>query len=210
MKKIKLLLDNFYLLNEEVYKNGKIIFSKKTKFNFPRFSFIILSARKFDKEKIINILNSFNQKEIYEYVFIVGKDEDKDWLLKNLNLLNGKVILNPNPQDVLYTSIKLSIRAISEKVDYICFHFSILSNIKKETVNYLIDRVIKSDKEIFIPTYNSKRGHPIIFKKEMKKILFDLRKEKGLPYILKKYKDKIEEIEVSDSGVLKWELQHGI
>ncbi len=203
MKKIKLLLDNFYLLNEEVYKNGKIILSKKTEFNYPRFSFIILSARKFDKEKIINILNSFNQKEIYEYVFIVGKDEDKDWLLKNLNLLNGKVILNPNPQDVLYTSIKLSIRAISEKVDYICFHFSILSNIKRETVKYLIDKVIKSDKEIFIPTYNSKRGHPIIFKKEMKKILFDLRKEKGLPYILKKYKDKIEEIEVGDSGVLK-------
>lgn len=210
MKKIKLLLDNFYLIKDDVFKNGKVIFSRKFKFNYPRFSLIILSARKFDKEKIINILNSFNQKEIYEYIFIVGKEDDKDWLIKNFNLLNGKVILNPNPEDVLYTSIKLSMRAISERVDYICFHFSILSNIKRETVKFFIDRVIKSDKDIFIPTYNSKRGHPIIFKKEMKSVLCNLRKEKGLPYILKKFKDRIEEVEVTDLGVLKWKLQHGI
>ncbi|MCX8094596.1 MAG: NTP transferase domain-containing protein [Caldisericia bacterium] len=203
MKKIKLLLDNFYLLNEEIYKNGKVIFSRKFDFNYPRFSFIILSARKFDKEKILKILNSFNQKEIYEYIFIVGKEEDKNWLMNNLNILNGKVIVNPNPQDVLYTSIKLAMRGISEKVQYICFHFSTLSNIKSETVKYLIEKIIKTDKEIFIPTFNNKRGHPIIFKISMKKILFNLRKEKGLPYILKKYKDKIEDIEVDDIGVLK-------
>lgn len=203
MKKIRLLLDDYYLSNEDVYKNGKVIYSTKINFNYFKFSLIILSARKFDKEKILKILNSFNQKEIYEYIFVVGKKEDKEWLIKNLNILNGKVILNPNPHDVLYTSIKLSLRAISERIDYICFHFSVLSEIKKETVNYLIERVIKSDKDIFIPIYLSKRGHPIIFKKKMKKILSSLRKEKGLPYILKNFKDRIEEIEVSDVGILK-------
>lgn len=209
MNKIKLLLDDYYLLDEEVYKNGHVIYTKKINFNYSKFSLIILSARKFDKDKILKILNSFNQKEIYEYIFIVGKEEDKNWLVKNVNLLNGKIILNPNPQDVLYSSIKLSMKAISKRIDYICFHFSVLSDIKKETIQFLIDKIIKSEKDIFIPIYKNKRGHPIIFKTSMKEILCKLRKEKGLPYILKNFKDKIEEIEVNDIGVLKWELRLG-
>jgi len=210
LKKIKLLLDDLYLKNGYVLKDDKLFYSTKYEFNLPRFSLILLSARNFNKEYIKKLLNSFNQKEIYEYIFIVGNNNDKEWLIKNLDLINGKVALNPNPHDVLYTSIKIGIKAMSLKSNFIIFHFSTLSNIKGETIKYLIDSVLKSEKDIFIPIYENKRGHPIIFRINMKEVLCELRKEKGLPYILKKFQDKIEEIEVGDLGVLRWELQLGI
>jgi molybdenum cofactor cytidylyltransferase len=203
LKKIKLLLENFYLKDDSIYKNDKLFYSYKLKFDYPKFSIIVLAAKKFNKEGILNIIKIYNQKEIYEYIFVVGKDDNKNWILENLNILNGKVVLNPNPNDVLYTTIKIGLKVLSENIDYIILQFSTLSNIKKETVDLIIERVKKSKKEIFIPIYENKKGHPIIFKKTMKKILCNLRKEKGLPYLLKKYKDKIEYIEVFDPGVVK-------
>ncbi len=203
MKQIKLLLDGFYLKGDYVYKNGYPFYSLKLNIFYPKFSTIVLAARRFDKESIKKIVNIFGQKEIYELIFVVGNEENKNWLINNIDILNGKVALNPNPSDVLYTSIKIGLRAISEKADFISLQFSTLSNIKKDTIDLIIKKIIKSDNEIFIPVYENKKGHPIIFKKTLKSVLCNLRKEKGLPYILKKYKEKIEYIEVFDQGVIK-------
>ncbi len=201
-KEVKLLIDNLYLKNGVVYKNDKIFYKYKDNFLKYRFSLLILSAKNFNLYNIKKIIETFSFPEITDFVIVVGNDSDKNLIIKNFENLNGKVTVNPEPQDVLYSSLKVGLKAISRRVNFIILQFSSLHNIKKETVKILIEKAIESKKDIIIPTFNKKRGHPIVFKSNLIPLFNSLRKEKGLPYLLKNYKDCIEEVEVSDKNIL--------
>ncbi|MGQ9845440.1 MAG: NTP transferase domain-containing protein, partial [Caldisericia bacterium] len=168
-----------------------------------RFSLLTLSARNFKLENIQKIIDIYTFKEITDYVFVVGDKNQKDLLIKNYKFYNGKVTINPEPKDVLYSSIKIGLKAVSRNIDFIILQFISLIRINKGTIEFLIERTKLTEKDIIIPTFNKRRGHPIIFKSKLIPIFNSLRKEKGLPYLIKNYKDCIEEVEVSDENILK-------
>ncbi|NLI56792.1 NTP transferase domain-containing protein [bacterium] len=201
-KEVKLLIHNLYLKNNTVYKKDKIFYKYKDNFLKNRFSLLILSAKNFNLNNIKKIIETFSFPEITDFVIVVGNDSDKNLIIENFKNLNGKVIVNPEPQDVLYSSLKIGLKAVSRRVNFIILQFSSLHNIKKETVKILIEKAIESKKDIIIPTFNEKKGHPIVFKSNLIPLFNSLRKEKGLPYLLKNYKDCIEEVEVSDKNIL--------
>ena len=201
-KEVKLLIHNLYLKNNTVYKKDKIFYKYKDNFLKNRFSLLILSAKNFNLNNIKKIIETFSFPEITDFVIVVGNDSDKNLIIENFKNLNGKVIVNPEPQDVLYSSLKIGLKAVSRRVNFIILQFSSLHNIKKETVKILIEKAIESEKDIIIPTFNEKKGHPIVFKSNLIPLFNSLRKEKGLPYLLKNYKDCIEEVEVSDKNIL--------
>ncbi|MBP7139695.1 MAG: NTP transferase domain-containing protein [Caldisericia bacterium] len=201
-KEVKLLIDNLYLKNGVVYKKDKIFYKYKDNFLKNRFSLLILSAKNFNLNNIKKIIETFSFPEITDFVIVVGNYSDKNLIIENFKNLNGKVIVNPEPQDVLYSSLKIGLKAVSRRVNFIILQFSSLHNIKKETVKILIEKAIESKKDIIIPTFNEKKGHPIVFKSNLIPLFNSLRKEKGLPYLLKNYKDCIEEVEVSDKNIL--------
>jgi len=201
-KEVKLLIDNLYLKNGVVYKKDKIFYKYKDNFLKNRFSLLILSAKNFNLNNIKKIIKTFSFPEITDFVIVVGNYSDKNLIIENFKNLNGKVIVNPEPQDVLYSSLKIGLKAVSRRVNFIILQFSSLHNIKKETVKILIEKAIESKKDIIIPTFNEKKGHPIVFKSNLIPLFNSLRKEKGLPYLLKNYKDCIEEVEVSDKNIL--------
>ncbi len=201
-KEVKLLIDNLYLKNGVVYKKDKIFYKYKDNFLKNRFSLLILSAKNFNLNNIKKIIKTFSFPEITDFVIVVGNYSDKNLIIENFKNLNGKVTVNPEPQDVLYSSLKIGLKAVSRRVNFIILQFSSLHNIKKETVKILIEKAIESKKDIIIPTFNEKKGHPIVFKSNLIPLFNSLRKEKGLPYLLKNYKDCIEEVEVSDKNIL--------
>lgn len=202
-KKIKLLIDGIYLSKDTVYKNNSIFYQFKKDYLDYRFSLLTLSARNFKLENIQKIIDIYTFKEITDYVFVVGDKNQKELIIKNYKLYNGKVIINPEPKDVLYSSIKIGLKAVSRNIDFIILQFVSLIKVNKGTIEFLIERTKLTEKDIIIPTFNKRKGHPIIFKSKLIPIFNSLRKEKGLPYLIKNYKDCIEEVEVSDENILK-------
>ncbi|MGB9750109.1 MAG: NTP transferase domain-containing protein [Caldisericia bacterium] len=202
-KEIKLLIDNLFLRDNVVYKDKKIFYKKEIDLINNRFSLLTLSARNFKLDYIKKIVEIFSFPEITEYVFVVGSEKDKDLIIENFKDLNGKVIINPEPSDVLYSSLKIGLRAISRRANFIILQFCSLHNIKKETIEILLNKAKESKKDMIIPVFNKRKGHPIIFKSNLIPIFNSLRKEKGLPYLLKIYKDRIEEVEVLDENIFK-------
>lgn len=202
-KKIKLLIDGMYLSKDTVYKNNSIFYQFKKDYLDYRFSLLTLSARNFKLENIQKIIDIYTFKEITDYVFVVGDKNQKELIIKNYKLYNGKVIINPEPKDVLYSSIKIGLKAVSRNIDFIILQFISLIKVNKGTIEFLIERTKLTEKDMIIPTFNKRKGHPIIFKSKFIPIFNSLRKEKGLPYLIKNYKDCIEEVEVSDENILK-------
>lgn len=203
-KSIKLLINDLVLKDGLIYKKNKIFYSLKKDYLQHRFSVIILSARGFNFENIKKIVEIFSFSLITEYIFVVGNENDKNIILENFKSLNGKVIINPEPSDVIYSSLKIGLKAVSRRANFIILQFSSSYKIKKETVKTLIDRSKISKKDIIIPTYNEKKGHPIIFNSKLIPLFITLRKEKGLPYLLRNYKNCIDLVETDDENILRW------
>lgn len=203
MKKIKLFLgDGFYSFKGKVFFKGREIFNQGFESNSKNFSLLILYARRFNLKNLLSLLNVFSTPLINDVVVVVGNEREEQ-AVKEIKFLNGKVVVNPDPQDVLYSSLKIGLKVISKNTDFLIVHFGTLYNIKKETVNSVIKRALSLKKDVLIPSYKGRRGHPVVFSRTIFPLLTSLRKEKGLPYLLKHYRDRVGDFSVSDKNILR-------
>ncbi len=203
MKKIDLYLGRgFYSDGNKVFLNGEEFFDLKFKANFKKFSLLILYARKFNLKNLLILLDVFSTPIINDVVVVVG-DKREEKKVREIEFLNGKVVINPDPKDVLYSSLKIGLKAVSRRTDFLILHFGTLYKIGKETIDRIIEKSLTTKKEILIPTYKERKGHPIVFSRSIIPLLASLRKEKGLPYLLKHYGEKIEYFNVEDKNILR-------
>jgi len=206
-EKVKLPVKSLYLEREGVknsyYLNGKKIFEISPLELKEKVSIIICTARKLNITKIEeNILNLKKLNILLDFVIIVGNKKDRESLKTRFKEEFIKLILNEDFQDTVYTSLKMGLRAINPKSLFIVLLFGNQEPLAVPTYNKIIERILASDKKIFIPTYKGERGHPLIFSTSLLKDLLILRKEKGIPYLLRKFKPETEEIALDDKKVL--------
>ena len=187
----------------EIFRNNSLFCDLSFKVKIKRFSVIVLYARDFSIENSKRIVNLFTIPSVSEIIFVVGENKSKELIKSEIDICWGKVALNANPHDVIYSSLKIGLRAVSIKSDYIVIQFGTMAKLEKETIKNIFTESQKSNKKIFIPIFDGKRGHPIIFSYDLIHLLFSLRKEKGLPYILRHYKNYIAEIPVKDKFVIQ-------
>lgn len=203
MAKSRILLgDSLESDGINVYKKGKPFYTPIINDERSKFSLLILYARNFDIEKFTHVIKVFSLDCIYEKVAVLSKQDFK----KYHSCLAGfdvKVATCPDPEDVVYASLKAGLRAISARTDFIIMHFGNLSEVSEETASKICNFAEISKSKIVIPTFNKARGHPIVFNKSLLPQLMSLRKEKGLPYLLKKFSNEMLTIAVSDSNILR-------
>jgi len=191
------IIENFekeFFGNKEVYTlNHKVIFEKRF-FTFRKtLSFVILASKDFNLEKVKAIVNEIeNLKMLFnlDVVFVVGNKSD-------LLLLNGeykdkfyKGVISEKVNAPVFASFKCGLKAVSEESLGV---FLIFANRKEEKSENLLKIFsgVTSEKSIVVPVKLGKKTHPILFSKALIKDLLSLRKEKGIPYVLKKYSNLI-------------------
>ncbi|MGB9694606.1 MAG: nucleotidyltransferase family protein [Caldisericaceae bacterium] len=203
MKKSKLLLeDSIETDGVNVYKRGRLIYSPLITSSKKKFSLLVLYARNFDLDKLFEVVNNFSVDFVYDIVVVLSKSD----LQKNFSLLGGldaKIVICPDPEDVLYASLKAGLRAVSNQTDFLVLHFGNLSNVSKETFIQICSFAEISGSIMTIPTFQGKKGHPVVFKKTLLPELMALRKEKGLPYLMRKFAKDISVVAVSDDSILR-------
>jgi len=86
----------------------------------------------------------------------------------------------------VYSSIKLGLKCISPYSEGAVIIYGNRGVAATQDLKKILDTIL-SGALITIPERNGKRAHPVAFKKELFPELSDLRKEKGIPYILRKY-----------------------
>ena len=114
-----------------------------------------------------------------------------------------RVVFNPDYREGMLTSAQAGIRALD-----VSDAFGLMLVDQPFITSALIDRVIDAyvhtDKTIALPSYNYKRGHPVIFHRRYADDIFALGVESGgVRTLFKRYGDDIHYVTVDTDRVLR-------
>jgi len=114
-----------------------------------------------------------------------------------------KTVFNPDYRDGMLTSAQVGIRARKENG---AFALMLVDQpfITPDLINQVIEAYQQTEKGIAVPSYNYKRGHPVIFNQKYASDILALGTESdGVRTLLKKYSDDIHYVTVDTDRVLR-------
>lgn len=154
------------------------------------------------KQSIIeHVVETVSKSRVDEIIVVLGKDaKDIELVLDRFQI---KTIVNPDYIDGQSTSVKVGMKAINNHSDGALFFMGDQPMIKEEIINNIIDEFLNSDSSIIVPTFNTKRGNPVLFSSLWFSDLNQVQGDKGGRDILKNNLDQVGFIEISDDLFLK-------
>jgi len=113
-----------------------------------------------------------------------------------------RVVFNPDYRQGMSTSLIAGLKQVSSRAHRIMVALSDQPLIDKRTYNRLIEESLNSGKGIVIPTYQARRGNPIIFAVGYKEELLRLEGDVGGREIVKRHPDDVLEVAVDSESVI--------
>lgn len=146
--------------------------------------------------QIIQLLRS----RVSDVVVVLGHEPERYKRLASD--YDVKVVVNESFEQGKTSSILCGLLAINRAAEFIVI-VAVDQPISAQLINELITSMQKNDSMITIPTYEGKRGHPVLFSKFMLQKLYGINEEtSGLRQVLQECADCVTEAAVADPTVL--------
>ena len=142
-----------------------------------------------------NILATIRLAKIADVVVVVGRHRDE--ILESIALPN--VVFNPDYEQGMITSIQTGIRALSGASDGALLFLVDHPAVTEHTIETLVERF--SPGRIVLPTYECRRGHPVLFSRGILDEILEVPVTAGANVVVRKDPSRIIEVPVEDSGV---------
>lgn len=113
-----------------------------------------------------------------------------------------KLVTNPDYEQGMSTSIIAGLNMVQSKVQAVMIALGDMPLVNSQTVNRLIEGFCNHDKGIAFPTYQGKKGHPVIFAIKYKEELLKLKGDVGAREIIKDHPDDVLVVEVASESVV--------
>lgn len=148
------------------------------------------------EQAVDNLLGS----AVNEVIVVVGyKAED---VIKAIAAKPIKLAINPDYEQGMSTSIIAGLNLVHGRVQGVMLVLGDQPLVNSQTINSLIEEFYNHDKGIAVPTYQGKRGHPIIFAIKYKEQLLKLKGDMGGRQIIKDHPDDILEVAVNSESIV--------
>ena len=148
------------------------------------------------EQAIDNLLNS----AVDEVIVVLGYRAEE--ITETIAAKPVKIIVNPNYRQGMSTSIIAGLILVDSQAQAVMLALGDQPLVDSQTINQLIDEFYNHDKGIAIPTYQGKRGHPIIFAIKYKPELLELEGDIGGRQIIQCHPDDILEVAVDSKSVI--------
>jgi len=112
------------------------------------------------------------------------------------------IVTNEEWEAGLSTSVQIGLRAIRPDVQAALFVLADQPAITPEIITALLRRYQETGAPIVVPTYQGKRGNPVLFDRSLFAELMKVRDDQGGRQLIDMYRDRIERVEVGSEGVL--------
>lgn len=114
-----------------------------------------------------------------------------------------RIVLNANYREGMLTSAQAGIKALKQSE---AFALMLVDQpfITTALINQVVDAYVQTDKGIALPSYNYKRGHPVVFHQRYAREILALDAESGgVRTLFKTYNDDIHYVTVDTDWVLR-------
>ena len=114
----------------------------------------------------------------------------------------AQVVLNPCPEEGPIGSLRASLRVLDHAVEGVSFCPVDHPLIHEDTVQYLIDMFRQSQAPLLVPTFNGKRGHPVLFHRMLFEELLNDELPEGARTVVLRHLDDTTSVPVDDEGTV--------
>ncbi len=147
------------------------------------------------------VVDSMLGAKFDEVIVVVGHCASQ--IQEQLGTRGVRTVFNPDYREGMLTSAQAGIRALEES-DAFALMLVDQPFITSELIDRVVDAYTQTDKSIAVPSYNYKRGHPVIFHQRYAGEILALGAESGgVRTLFKKYGDDIHYVTVDTDRVLR-------
>ena len=147
------------------------------------------------------VVDSMLGAKFEEIIVVVGHRSDE--IQKQLGTRTIKTVFNPEYRDGMLTSAQAGVRAL-EGSDAFALMLVDQPFITSALTDQVVDAYLQTRKGIAVPSYNYKRGHPVIFDYKYARDILALTPESGgVRTLFKKYSHDIHYVMVDTDSVLR-------
>jgi molybdenum cofactor cytidylyltransferase len=147
-----------------------------------------------------HLLAVFEASQAAPVVVVFGHDADN--LASQFELGRARALVNRDYRDGMLSSIQLALRALDhESISGVLVCPVDHPDIDPKVVDILIARFEEQPSPIVIPVHNGRRGHPVLFSREVFAELFAAPKAVGARQLVWDHQEDLLEVEVSNAGV---------
>jgi molybdenum cofactor cytidylyltransferase len=137
---------------------------------------------------------------IVENVYVVT-GHDSDQVTKELSDSPASVVINDNYKLGMLSSLRCGISATPEKCQAVLVALGDQPAITSKLINEIVEAYRNTDKGIVVPTYQGKRGHPVIVSMKYEDHILTRYDDVGLRGLLHEHSDDVFELTVSTPDV---------
>ncbi len=150
---------------------------------------------------IETILRVLQKSPVDGVTVVLGRSWEEVW--GAIDGLDVEMFVNPRPENGMLSSVQWGLAQMRGDLDGFLIVLGDQPQIRAETVAALIKAAERHPKSIFVPTYQGRRGHPVLFRASLKRAILDLPLTSGLNRLLAEHPEQIQEVEVDSDTVLK-------
>jgi molybdenum cofactor cytidylyltransferase len=147
------------------------------------------------------ILRTLGAAGVERVAVVLGHHAEE--IRQAVNLGATEVVINRDYRRGQTSSLQAGIKALERpelKAVVVCLADH--PAVSAQTLRRLVDSFYESRAPVVIPTYQGRRGHPVVLARELFEELQSLRPDAGANTVVHKYQAETKFVEVSDAGVL--------
>ncbi len=151
---------------------------------------------------IETVVDSMLNSKLDEVIVVIGHQAEK--VQQKLGMRSIKTVFNPNYREGMLTSAQAGVRSLTETTDAFALMLVDQPFITAELIDSVIDAYSQTAKRIALPSYNYRRGHPVIFHRQYANEILALEPESGgVRTLFKQYATDIHYVIVDTDKVLQ-------
>lgn len=154
-----------------------------------------------DTTFVRHIINTHRRAGLDKIIVVTGAHSVE--VGKHLEHVNVDIIINKNFEHGQLSSIITGIEAMQSTLpEGVLIHPVDHPGVLPVTIKTLIMKFNEGNNPIVIPTFEKKRGHPVMFSSRLFDDLLNAPPEVGARFVVRSHENEIAEVEVQDGGIM--------
>jgi molybdenum cofactor cytidylyltransferase len=147
------------------------------------------------------IVQTLEEAEIERIVVVLGHHAEE--IQRKVKIGSAQVVLNPDYRSGQTSSLQAGLRALmADDPEAIVFCLVDHPAVSPETVSRLVATFRDCGAPVVIPTYQGRRGHPVLIGRQVFAELLELACDAGADSVVRRYRPATQFVEVEDEGVV--------